>query len=168
MTEEQRDEILLEIANKVDFNTKQIEAINMTMSNHSLQIEGIQGSIYGLQESVSDLQEGVSVLQENVSVLQENVSVLQESVSTMQEDIKGMKKTIDNHSRQISENTEELIRQRQNIAKLEFDMSNKIDILFDAISVYQDKDLEYKKEFNSINRVLENLDKRVFILESNN
>lgn len=161
MTEEQRDEILLEIANKVDFNTKQIEAMNMTMSNHSIQIEGMQGSISGLQESVSGLQEGVSVLQENVSALQE-------SVSTIQEDIKEMKKTIDNHSKQISENTEELIRQRQNIAKLEFDMSNKIDILFDAISVYQDKDLEYKEEFNSINKALENLDKRVFILESNN
>ena len=43
-----------------------------------------------------------------------------------------------------------------------------IDILFDAISVYQDKDLEYKKEFNSINKALDNLDKRVFILESKN
>ena len=41
MTEEQRDEILLEIANKVDFNTKQIEAINMTMSNHTVQISGM-------------------------------------------------------------------------------------------------------------------------------
>ena len=82
MTKEQREKILLEIANKVDFNTKQIAEMNLT---------------------------------------------------------------IENHSKQIRENTEKLIRQTQNIAKLEFDLSNKIDILFDAISVYQDKDLEYKK-----------------------
>ena len=140
MTEEQRDKILLDIASKVDFNTKQIAEMNLTMSNHSIQITGLQESVSGLQEKVSG----------------------------MQEDIKEMKKTIENHSKQIKENTEELVRQRQNIAKLEFDMSNKIDILFDAISMSEDKDLEYKKEFNSIHKVLDNLDKRVFILESNN
>ena len=140
MTEEQRDKILLDIASKVDFNTKQIAEMNLTMSNHSIQITEMQGSILGLQESVSG----------------------------MQEDIKEMKNTIEKHSKQIKENTEELVRQRQNIAKLEFDMSNKIDILFDAISMSEDKDLEYKKEFNSIHKVLDNLDKRVFILESKN
>lgn len=147
MTEEQRDKILLDIASKVDFNTKQIAEMNLTMSNHSIQITGLQESVSGLKESVSGLQE---------------------KVSGMQEDIKEMKKTIENHSKQIKENTEELVRQRQNIAKLEFDMSNKIDILFDAISMSEDKDLEYKKEFNSIHKVLDNLDKRVFILESKN
>ena len=154
MTEEQRDKILLEIANKVDFNTKQITEMNITMSNHSIQIAEMQGSISGIHESISGMHE--------------NISSMQEEISGMKKSIVEMNLTIENHSKQIRENTEELIRQRQNIAKLEFDMSNKIDILFDAISVYQDKDLEYKKEFNSINRVLENLDKRVFILESNN
>ena len=161
MTEEQRDKILLEIANKVDFNTKQITEMNITMSNHSIQIAEMQGSISGIHESISGIHESISGMHENISSMQEEISGMKKSIVEMN-------LTIENHSKQIRENTEELIRQRQNIAKLEFDMSNKIDILFDAISVYQDKDLEYKKEFNSINRVLENLDKRVFILESNN
>ena len=66
----------------------------------------------------------------------------------------------------LSENTTELVRQRKNIANLEFTLMDKISALFDAREVSSDKFKDHKKKFESIEKVLDNHNARILRLEN--
>lgn len=73
---------------------------------------------------------------------------------------------IKKNTAQIKENTAELERQRKNVARLEHTLNNKIAALFDAREVNLDKFEDQEKKFESINRILDNHNARIFKLET--
>lgn len=74
--------------------------------------------------------------------LDDKVNKLDDKVNKME---KRLLKKIDN-------NTTELIRQRENIARLEFVLTDKIDALFDAREVSLDKFKEHQKKLGQSRR----------------
>lgn len=73
---------------------------------------------------------------------------------------------IDKNTAQLEENTAELERQRKNIARLEHTLNDKIAALFDAREINLDKFKDQEKKFESINRILDNHNARIFKLET--
>lgn len=73
---------------------------------------------------------------------------------------------IKKNTAQIKENTAELERQRKNVARLEHTLNDKIAALFDAREVNLDKFEDQEKKFESINRILDNHNARIFKLET--
>ena len=116
MTQEERDEILISLANDMK---KVKERDNLLIS-----------------------------LAEDVKQLKENNKLL----FSLAEDVKELKK--------------ESIRQRENIAELEFRLLDKIGALFDAREINSDKFNEYDKKFKSIDHILGNHNRRILNLES--
>lgn len=94
-------------------------------------------------------------LDDKVNKLDDKVNKLDDKVNKME--IRLLKK--------IDNNTAELIRQRKNIARLEFVLTDKINALFDAREVSLDKFEEHQKNFESINKVLDSHEARIFSLE---
>lgn len=62
--------------------------------------------------------------------------------------------------------TAELERQRKNMAAMEYNLSEKIDALFDAREISLENDQKQDKKFKSIENILEGHSLRISILES--
>lgn len=62
--------------------------------------------------------------------------------------------------------TTELERQRKNMAAMEYNLSEKIDALFDARQISLENDQKQDKKFKSIEHILEGHSLRISILES--
>ena len=62
--------------------------------------------------------------------------------------------------------TKELEQQRMNMAKLEYDLNDKIEALFDARQISLEKNEIQNKRFKSIENTLEKHQLRIAILES--
>ena len=60
----------------------------------------------------------------------------------------------------------ESVRQRENLARLEFTLLDKIEALFDVREINSDKFKEHDNELKSINRILGNHNRRLLNLES--
>ena len=66
----------------------------------------------------------------------------------------------------VKELKKESIRQRQNLADLEYRLLDKIEALFDVREINSDKFDEHDQELKSINRILGNHNRRLLTLES--
>lgn len=107
-----------------------------------------------LDDKIGKLDDKVNKLDDKVNKLDNKVNVLEENVTKLNVEVK--------------KNTEELIKQREKMAYLEYKLTDKIDALFDAREVSSDKFKEHQKEFESINRILDNHNARILKLETSN
>ena len=76
-----------------------------------------------------------------------------------------MNEKLSEHDVMFKKITDELIRLRQNVARLENDVLDKIGALFDAHEVNSDKIKEHNRKFNSIERTLDKHNSRLLKLE---
>lgn len=97
----------------------------------------------------------VSKIDKNTAQLEKNTAQLERNTAQIKE-----------NTAKIQENTVELERQRKNIARLEHTLNDKIAALFDAREVNLDKFEDQEKKFESINRILDNHNARIFKLET--
>ena len=91
---------------------------------------------------------------------QEQRDKMLENLSKSVEDIKIGMKEMDNRL------SAELERQRKNMAAMEYNLSEKIDALFDAREMSLEKAEKHNKKFRSIENILERHSLRISILES--
>ena len=101
-----------------------------------------------------------------IDKIDDKVNNLEEKIVKLSYEVKKNTAQIEKHTVQIEQNTAELARQRENIAHLEFTLTNKINALFDAREISLDKFKEFKKKFESINKILDNHNARIFKLET--
>jgi len=107
-------------------------------------------------ENVSKAVDDIKITQDGMQQEIKRLQKLEKSV----EDIKIGMKEMDNRL------TAELERQRKNMAAMEYNLSEKIDALFDAREMSLEKAVKHDKKFKSIENILERHGLRISILES--
>ena len=133
MTEEQRDELLLSLAD----NMKKDEERDKLLAS----------------------------LVDNMKKDEERDKLLASLVDNMKKD-EERDKLLASLVNDVKELKVESVRQRENLARLEFTLLDKIEALFDVKEINSDKFKEHDNELKSINRILGNHNRRLLNLES--
>ena len=133
MTQEQRDALLLSLADDVKKNKER---------------DNLLTSLADDVKKIKERDKLLTSLADDVKVLKENNKLL----FSLADDVKELKV--------------ESVRQRENLARLEFTLLDKIEALFDVREINSDKFKEHDNELKSINRILGNHNRRILNLES--
>ena len=163
MTENERDQILLNLdkkVNQIDSNQKkfasQIDAIQEKVN----QIDAIQekvNQIDAIQEKVSQ----IDAIQEKVS----QIDAIQEKVSQI-DAIQEKVNQIDIMQNDIKELKEETRKISKSVATIELEHGKKFDTLIDITTGLLEEQNLFKKELNSFANILDNHSDRIWNLES--
>ena len=172
MTQEERDNLLLSMNEKLNINTDILKEHDIILKElkeiskeHDLKLKG-HSSI--LKEHDLTLKELKEILKNHDSSLKE----LKEISKNHDSSLKELKQISKNHDEYIKQNEreheiilDELKRIRQNIARLENDVLDKIGALFDAHEVNSDKIKDNSNKINSMKQTLDMHNSRLLKLE---
>ena len=147
MTEEQRDNILIVISNMIKEQATALGKISATLNEHTEM----------LKEHTTTLNEHTIMLKEHTATLNEHTEMLKEHTATLNE-----------HTIMLKEHTQELIKQRQNMVKLEHELTDKIMALFDLGEVNNDKFEEEDLRIKGMQNTLDWHNRRILKLETAN
>ncbi len=103
------------------------------------------------------LNEHTEMLKEHTATLNEHTIMLKEHTATLNE-----------HTIMLKEHTQELIKQRQNMVKLEHELTDKIMALFDLGEVNNDKFEEEDLRIKGMQNTLDWHNRRILKLETAN
>ena len=103
------------------------------------------------------LNEHTEMLKEHTATLNEHTIMLKEHTATLNE-----------HTIMLKEHTQELIKQRQNMVKLEHELTDKITALFDLGEVNNDKFEEEDLRIKGMQNTLDWHNRRILKLETAN
>ena len=147
MTEEQRDNLLIVISNMIKEQATALEKILAILNEHTEM----------LKEHTATLNEHTIMLKEHTAALNEHTEMLKEHTATLNE-----------HTIMLKEHTQELIKQRQNMVKLEHELTDKIMALFDLGEVNNDKFEEEDLRIKGMQNTLDWHNRRILKLETAN
>ena len=147
MTEEQRDNLLIVISNMIKKQATALGKISATLNEHTEM----------LKEHTATLNEHTIMLKEHTATLNEHTEMLKEHTATLNE-----------HTIMLKEHTQELIKQRQNMVKLEHELTDKIMALFDLGEVNNDKFEEEDLRIKGMQNTLDWHNRRILKLETAN
>ena len=124
----------------------------MTQEERDKMLENLSKSVEDIKVTQEEMQQEIKMLQK----LEKSV----EDIKVNQDEMKTAMKEMDNRL------SAELERQRKNMAAMEYNLSEKIDALFDAREMSLEKAEKHDKKFRSIENILERHGLRISILES--
>ena len=156
MTQEERDEILINLSKDMSSMKTKISSMEERISSMEERISSMEERISGMEERISGMEERISGMEENISSLNSRFDVLNQKVDALDK-----KFTIitDNLQKQI-------IELRQHMVVLENNLYEKISALFDAREVSLDNFERQDKSIKSIHNILEHHSYRISMLES--
>lgn len=117
---------------------------------------------------IDSLDDKVNKLDDKVNKLDDKVNKLDDKVNKLDDNVNELEKNVKQLGIEVKRNAEELVRQREKMAQLEYTLTDKINALFDAREISSDKFKDHQKEFESINRILDNHNARILKLENSN
>ena len=137
MTEEQRDSLLIEMSKNIEQHGKELKKINIVLEQHTENLEKINTI---LEEHTEDLEKINTVLEEHTEEL-EKINIV------------------------LEQHTRELERHRQNTAKLEYNLTDKIMALFDLGEINKDKFAQNDLVIGEIQNTLDWYHRRLLKIE---
>ena len=102
------------------------------------------------------------ILNEHTQTLNEHTKILNEHTKTLNEH----SKMLEEHSKMLKEHSSELVRIRQNMARMEHDLSDKIAALCDLGEVFNDKFEENDLRIKGMQNTLDWHNRRLLKLET--
>lgn len=141
MTEEQRDNLLIEMSNNVKNINCVLDVHSKILSAHSVELANLR----------QDMGKMKNTLNEHSSEL-----------ANLREDMNQMKNEF---TKRFDEHSKELVRLRENTARMEHDLTEKIMALFDLGEVFKDNFEETNLRVTEIRNTLNWHDRRIMKLE---
>ncbi len=161
MTEEQRDNLLLSMAESLKSMDTRIGKLENVQQEVLEKLEG-QGirieKLENVQQEVLEKLEGQGVRIEKLENIQ------QEVLKELEGQGVSIKK-VENIQQEILKEAE---RQRMNTARLEYNLTDQIRALFDVREINKDKFKEHDKILKSIDETLDSYNRRLLKLEKTN
>ena len=145
MTEEQRDSILIEMS-------ENLKCVNTVLNEHSKEFERINTV---LNEHSKEFERINTVLNEHSKEFERINTVLDEH-----------SKEFERINTVLDEHTEELVSQRQNMVKMEYNITDKLMALFDLGEVHQDQFNENDLRIKGMQNTLDWHNRRILKLEN--
>ena len=106
-------------------------------------------------------------LETEVVGLKTEVGSLNTEVVGLKTEVGSLKTRVGNLEIEVKETQEVVLDLRNNFAKFDYEINKKIDTLFDAYSINNEKHTSYEKDINSLNAKTFNHDIRISNLENN-
>ena len=138
MTQEERDNILLELVSEV--------------RGIKTDVGDLKTDVKGLKTDVKDLQTNVANLQTDVKSLQTNVANLQTDVEKLKTDVESLKTTVD--------------RIDQTVMRIEVEHGEKLQILFDADLYKREKFDSQGHTLERHEKILDKQSDEIYLLKS--
>ena len=119
-----------------------------------------------LSETVNEINEWKNKTDKTLTELTGKVNEINDWKKRTDKTLTELTETVDDIRLEVSDISEELVRQRRNMARMEYNLSEKIDALFDAREIGLEKFEEYHNKFRSIDDTFEKHHLRISKLES--
>lgn len=163
MTEQQKEEILLSIHEKVGKQDGQLNDISKKLTSHDEQFKKMWEKLESHDEQFQKIWEKLSEHDEQFKIMNEKIEARDNLLITIVRELASLKNEMNSRFENIEK---ELERQRQNMARMENDLLDKITLLFDMSKINKEKFSEQDKKMKEIRRVLDWHDSRIFQLET--
>lgn len=152
------DEILLKIYEEQQLIKKQLEDVPNMKSNMVI----MQDSIVTMQDSIVTMQDRIVEMQNIIVTMQGNIVEMQENIATMQSDIKVIQKSI----KEIPKIKIELRKISKTVAKIEVEHGEKLQILFDAFKVHDQKIDRIEQKLDNHAKIINRHSDEIFYLKN--
>ena len=128
----------------------------------------LEAKFNNLETEVGSLKTGVSGLETEVSSLKTGVSGLETEVSSLKTELRETNKRLGNLEMEVKDTGEVVNYLNQNFTKFDYEINKKIDTIFDALKVNDEKHDIFQKSIVSLNTKTFNHDIRISVLEDYN
>lgn len=108
--------------------------IQMTVNQHSEDLEEVSEDIEDIQENVEEIQEDVEGIEKDVEEISVDVDEIQKDVDELQEDVEGIEKDVEEISENVEEINEEEIKEEEKEEDKFARIEKTLESLLDEIS----------------------------------
>ena len=145
------DEILLKIYEEQQLIKKQLEDVPNMKSNMVI-----------MQDSIVTMQDSIVTMQDRIVEMQNIIVTMQGNIATMQSDIKVIQKSI----KEIPKIKIELRKISKTVAKIEVEHGEKLQILFDAFKVHDQKIDRIEQKLDNHAKIINRYSDEIFYLKN--
>lgn len=170
MTEQQKEELLLSMNEKLLNHDKMFEAIFEKLSNHDKMFEIVLEKLSNHDKILLNHSEQFKIINEKLSENSQKISENAQKIESRDDLLVNISKELGLLRTEMNTRFEkvekELERQRKNMARMEQQLSSKIDMLFDMYQIHEENFSEKDNKIAEINRTLDWHDIRIYKLET--